>query len=84
MYNKNMNLLSHRNSNIELYRIIVMFLIVCHHYVVNSGLMELMKEDSLVFSINILLFIWNVGENWNKLFCSDNRLFHVYFKYHTT
>ena len=27
-----------RSSNIELYRIIVMLLIVAHHYVVNSGL----------------------------------------------
>ena len=29
-----------RNSNLELYRIIVMLLIVAHHYVVNSGLMS--------------------------------------------
>lgn len=27
-----------RNSNLELYRIITMMLIVAHHYVVNSGL----------------------------------------------
>jgi hypothetical protein len=32
-----------RNSNLELYRIIVMMLIVAHHYVVNSGLLDLMK-----------------------------------------
>lgn len=31
-----------RNSNLELYRIIVMFLIVCHHYVANSGLIDVM------------------------------------------
>lgn len=36
-----------RNSNLELYRIIVMLLIVAHHYVVNSGLMEIMKENPL-------------------------------------
>ena len=29
---------THRSSNIELFRILVMFLIVSHHYVVNSGL----------------------------------------------
>ena len=29
-----------RQSNIELYRIIVMLLIVAHHYVVNSGLLN--------------------------------------------
>lgn len=34
-----------RNSNLELYRIIVMLLIVAHHYVVNSGLMSVMKEE---------------------------------------
>lgn len=33
-----------RNSNLELYRIIVMLLIVAHHYVVNSGLMDVMQE----------------------------------------
>lgn len=31
-----------RSSNLELYRIIVMFMIICHHYVVNSGLMSVM------------------------------------------
>lgn len=29
-----------RDSNLELYRIIVMFLIVSHHFVVNSGVLE--------------------------------------------
>lgn len=33
-----------RNSNLELYRIIVMLLIVMHHYVVNSGLVHVMEE----------------------------------------
>lgn len=36
-----------RYSNLELYRIIVMFLIVCHHYVVNSEVSELMRADDL-------------------------------------
>lgn len=36
-----------RNSNLELYRIIVMLLIVAHHYVVNSGLMDVMEEEPL-------------------------------------
>ena len=36
-----------RNSNLELYRIIVMLLIVAHHYVVNSGMMEEMAKDPL-------------------------------------
>ena len=33
-----------RNSNLELYRIIVMLLIVAHHYVVNSGVIEIASE----------------------------------------
>ncbi len=36
-----------RNSNIELYRIIVMILIVAHHYVVNSGLVEVIEETPM-------------------------------------
>ena len=36
-----------RNSNLELYRIIVMLLIVAHHYVVNSGMMPELEKDPL-------------------------------------
>lgn len=36
-----------RQSNLELYRIIVMLLIVAHHYVVNSGLLDVMKENTM-------------------------------------
>ena len=36
-----------RSSNIELYRILVMLLIVAHHYVVNSGLMDVMNQNIL-------------------------------------
>ncbi len=46
-----------RNSNLELYRVIVMMLIVAHHYVVNSGLMSAMKEEPLhIQSIFLYLF----------------------------
>ena len=38
-----------RESNLELYRILVMLTIVAHHYVVNSGVMDLMKEDPTSF-----------------------------------
>ena len=34
-----------RNSNLELYRIIVMLLIVAHHYVMNSGVMHAMQDN---------------------------------------
>lgn len=33
-----------RNSNIELYRIIVMFFIVSYHYLVNSGLLLVIEN----------------------------------------
>lgn len=42
-----MNNIKVRNSNLELYRIIVMLIIVAHHYVVNSGLLEIMNENPL-------------------------------------
>lgn len=43
-----------RNSNLELYRVIVMLLIVAHHYVVNSGLMDVIKDEP--FSSNSIFF----------------------------
>ena len=46
-----------RNSNLELYRIIVMLLIVAHHYVVNSGLMSVMKEEPLHISPFFFFFL---------------------------
>lgn len=36
-----------RDSNLELYRIIVMFLIVAHHFVVNSNLVPIISADPL-------------------------------------
>lgn len=66
-----------RNSNLELYRIIVMLLIVAHHYVVNSGLMSVMKRGTTSYPVHISLFIWNVGENRYQLLCDDYRLFYV-------
>ena len=34
-----------RESNLELFRIVVMLLIVAHHYVVNSGIWEIIRSD---------------------------------------
>jgi len=45
-----------RNSNLELYRIIVMLLIVAHHYMVNSGLFEVINSSDTVSSSVMLLF----------------------------
>lgn len=46
-----------RNSNLELYRIIVMLLIVAHHYVVNSGLMSVMKEEHFISSPYFFIYL---------------------------
>lgn len=45
-----------RDSNLELYRIIVMLLIVAHHYVVNSGLLGVMTQNPL--SVKSLYLYW--------------------------
>lgn len=52
-----------RDSNIELYRILVMLLIVAHHYVVNSGLVPLMCEVPGDIS-SIYLFLLGA---WGKI-----------------
>ena len=48
----------HRESNLELYRILLMLAIVAHHYVVNSGLWAecISKEPTIGRSIFLLLF----------------------------
>lgn len=66
---------SQRNSNLELYRIIVMMLIVAHHYVVNSGLIEQMQSSTLTAN-SMFLYLFGM---WGKyqLLCLDYRLFYV-------
>ncbi len=51
-----------RNSNLELYRIIVMFLIVMHHYVVNSDLMTMICDNPMSLK-SVYLFITGM---WGK------------------
>lgn len=43
--NSNIVVSKERDSNLELYRILVMLLIVAHHYIVNSGLMPLLEQS---------------------------------------
>lgn len=52
-----------RNSNIELYRIVVMLLIVAHHYVVNSGLTEVLNAQPFSFKP---IFFYVLGM-WGKI-----------------
>lgn len=51
-----------RRSNLELYRIIVMMLIVAHHYVGNNGLMEVMADEPMS-SKSLYLYILGM---WGK------------------
>lgn len=51
-----------RKSNLELYRIICMFLIVCHHFVVNSGLLLTLDNDSLSYN-SLFYYIFGM---WGK------------------
>lgn len=53
-----------RESNIELFRIITMLLIIAHHYVVNSGLMEYEKMLTNPLSW-CSAFLWLFGA-WGK------------------
>jgi len=59
------NVGQHRDSNIELYRIICMLLIVAHHYVVNSGLMAIdgpIQENPTSWQSIFLLLIGAWGK----------------------
>lgn len=46
-----------RDSNLELYRIVAMLLIVAHHYVVNSGLLDVMGQNPPPYQLNRCLSI---------------------------
>lgn len=52
-----------RESNLELYRVIVMLSIVAHHYVMNSGLLNVMNDH---FSSGRTLFFYLFGL-WGKV-----------------
>lgn len=46
-FDSKISVIKKRDSNLELFRIITMLLIVAHHFVVNSGLMA---DDGLIYS----------------------------------
>ena len=62
-FSNNVNYKKRRDSNIELFRIITMLLIVAHHYVVNSGLLEVMSAKPLSGK-SIFLFVLGA---WGKI-----------------
>lgn len=51
-----------RNSNLELYRIIVMLLIVAHHYVVNSGLYQHIQQSGEIVNSSVMLLFGAWGK----------------------
>lgn len=50
-----------RDSNLELYRIIVMIAIVAHHYVVNSGLIETIRQTPFTPSSCAIFAVRSMG-----------------------
>ena len=62
-YMKKLIMLTDRQSNLELYRIIFMYLIVIHHYVVNSGLIDQMIIHN-EFAKNL---VYAIAGGWGKL-----------------
>lgn len=52
-----------RSSNIELFRIVMMLSIVAHHYVVNTGIMEIMLEDATSWQ-SLFLYMFGI---WGKI-----------------
>ena len=62
MSNENVAVSKPRNSNLELFRIIVMFLIVLHHSIVNSGLVPLIEADFPSTKSTILAFFGCAGK----------------------
>lgn len=53
-----------RDSNLDLYRIVVMIAIVSHHYVVNSGLMECINASNPLGFNSIFLLLFGC---WGKI-----------------
>jgi len=53
-----------RDSGIELFRIISMLLIVAHHYVVNSGILQALEANGYPFALNTVFLL--VFGAWGK------------------
>lgn len=66
-----------RNSNIELYRIVLMLIIIAHHYVINSGIVDSITKQNALNYKSIFSSIFGWGEDSNRRFCPDNRVFCV-------
>ena len=56
-----MNTVKQRSSGIELFRIITMLVIVAHHYVVNSGLTDILIESAEFSLKNVFYWLFGWG-----------------------
>ena len=50
-----------RNSSIELFRIIIMLVIIAHHYIVNSGVYDVIKAGDVLSVASIFSLIFGFG-----------------------
>lgn len=66
-----------RESNLELYRIVLMLLIIVHHYVVNSGLLQLIYNNPITGNS---IFLGIIGA-WGKIGINCFVLITGYFMY---
>lgn len=57
-----------RQSNIELLRIITMFMIIAHHYVINSGIFSLMVKNPSSTRSNFLIIYGAWGKTAINVF----------------
>ena len=50
-----------RDSSIELFRIITMFMIVAHHYIVNSGITGEITQANVLSLNGLFSLLWGWG-----------------------
>lgn len=58
--------IKHRDSNLELLRIVTMLLIIAHHYVVNSGLTDVIRNDVQQYGITAKSIFYLIFGAWGK------------------
>lgn len=71
-----------RDSNIELLRILMMIVIVAHHYIVNSGIFQMIvntppPSDGKRIQDNVCAAVRLGRQNGDKCLSSYNRIFYV-------
>lgn len=82
---KRSELMGGRDSNLELFRILSMLVIVAHHYVVNSGLLECIDAQTKITTERLLFApIWLGRQDWYQLLCFDYWIFYVHISYYKT